>query len=201
MALQGFHAVRAYSGGAGGERGPARGARVRAGRRRLGGARRAARRPLHLRRGAGRARPAGGGERPPRRLGLDPGGAAGLAREGGRRRRPADAGDRPLLLPLDLLPRAERRPLRDRHPGPGLHRRRAGRAPRREALAAARLRAPARRGRTEAAAGRQPAGQSPGLTPGLRLARRRADGRLPAGRGGARRSRCCASTGSRSSSC
>ena len=31
----------------------------------------------------------------------------------------ADAGDRPLLLPLDLLPRAERRPLRDRDDRPG----------------------------------------------------------------------------------
>ena len=39
-------------------------------------------------------------------------------RRGARRsiggRRPADAGDRPLLLPLDLLPRAERRAVRDR---------------------------------------------------------------------------------------
>ena len=31
-----------------------------------------------------------------------------------RRRRPADAGHRPLLLQVDLLPRAERRPVRDR---------------------------------------------------------------------------------------
>ncbi len=38
--------------------------------------------------------------------------------------------------------------------GPRLHRRRAARAPRREALAAARFRAPARRGRTEPAPGR-----------------------------------------------
>ena len=41
--------------------------------------------------------------------------ARGVARRGDRRRRPADPGDRPLLLPLDLLPRAQRRPLRDRH--------------------------------------------------------------------------------------
>ena len=41
--------------------------------------------------------------------------------------------------------------------GPRLHRRRAARAPRREALAAARLRAPARRGRTEPATGEEPA--------------------------------------------
>ncbi len=72
-------------------------------------------------------------------------------------RRPADPGDRPLLLQIDLLPRAQRRALRDRHARPRLHRRRAARAPRREALAAARLRAPARRGRTEAAPGDQPA--------------------------------------------
>ena len=37
-----------------------------------------------------------------------------------RGRRPPDPGDRPLLLPLDLLPRAERRAVRDRDPiGPG----------------------------------------------------------------------------------
>ena len=39
--------------------------------------------------------------------------------------RPPDAGDRPLLLPLDLLPRAERRAVRDRHARPRLHGRRA----------------------------------------------------------------------------
>ena len=61
----------------------------------------------------------------PRRLGLADGGARGLARARGRGRRAADAGDRPLLLPLDLLPRAERRAVRDRHARPGLHRRRA----------------------------------------------------------------------------
>ena len=38
-----------------------------------------------------------------------------------------DAGDRPLLLQVDLLPRAERRAVRDRHARPGLHRRRAAR--------------------------------------------------------------------------
>jgi glyoxalase family protein len=47
--------------------------------------------------------------------------------------------------------------LRDRHARTGLHRRRAARAPRREALAAARLRAPARPGRAEPAPGRQSA--------------------------------------------
>ena len=39
-----------------------------------------------------------------------------------------DAGDRPLLLQVDLLPRAERRPLRDRDHRPGLRHGRAARA-------------------------------------------------------------------------
>ena len=54
-------------------------------------------------------------DRPPRRVGLADGRARGVARARPRRRRPADAGDRPLLLQVDLLPRAERRALRDRH--------------------------------------------------------------------------------------
>ena len=57
--------------------------------------------------------------------------AVARARDRGRRR--PDPGDRPLLLQVDLLPRAERRPVRDRHARPRLHRRRAARAPRREA--------------------------------------------------------------------
>ena len=69
--------------------------------------------------------------RSPRRLGLADGGARGLARARRPGGRAADARDRPLLLPLDLLPRAERRPLRDRHARPGLHRRRAARDARR----------------------------------------------------------------------
>ena len=48
LALQGFHAVRAYAAAPETERRSARGARVRADRRRLGGARRESRRPLHL---------------------------------------------------------------------------------------------------------------------------------------------------------
>ena len=40
------------------------------------------------------------------------------------RGRPSDAGDRPLLVSVDLLPRAERRPLRDRDARAGLRRRR-----------------------------------------------------------------------------
>ena len=54
--------------------------------------------------------------------------------EGGRA---PDAGDRPLLLPLGLLPRAERRAVRDRHDRPRLRGRRGRGAPRRAALAAA----------------------------------------------------------------
>ena len=60
--------------------------------------------------------------------------ARGLGAEGRRGRCAAHAGDRPVLVPLDLLPRAERRALRDRHARAGLHRRRAARAPRREAV-------------------------------------------------------------------
>ena len=144
LALQGFHAVRAYSAAPERQQRAARGARVRAGRRRLGGPRRQARRPLPLRRAAGRARAAGRRQRPPRRLGLDDRGARGLAREGDLRRRPADP----------EIDRFYFKSIYFREPsgvlfeiatlGPGFTRRRAARAPRREALAAARLRAPAR---------------------------------------------------------
>ena len=61
----------------------------------------------------------------PRRLGVADGRARGLARHVSRRRAAPDAGDRPLLVPLDLLPRAERRALRDRDARrPGLRDRR-----------------------------------------------------------------------------
>ena len=62
----------------------------------------------------------------------------------------ADARDRPLLVQVDLLPRAERRAVRDRDARPGLHGRRAARDARREAAPAADVRAPARRDRAEA---------------------------------------------------
>ena len=52
--------------------------------------------------------------------------------------RAADAGDRPLLVPVDLLPRAERRAVRDRDARTGLRRRRGPGAPRRVAGPAAR---------------------------------------------------------------
>ena len=68
-----------------------------------------------------RRRPSAGSRRrhrAPRRLGLDAGGPGRLAAPRRGRRPPADAGDRPLLLPVDLLPRAERRPLRARDARP-----------------------------------------------------------------------------------
>src|SRR5204863_2580384 len=58
---------------------------------------------------------------------------------------------------VDLLPRAERRPLRDRDDRPGLRDRRADRAPRRAALAAPRFRAPALAGRAAPDAAAEPA--------------------------------------------
>ena len=70
---------------------------------------------------------------------------------------PADAGDRPLLLPLDLLPRAVGRAVRDRHARPRLRHRRGPGAPGRAALAAAEVRALARAGRADAHAAPEPA--------------------------------------------
>ena len=96
-------------------------------------------------RGLGGAR-----HRPPRRLVVVARGARGVAREGDRSRNAPVADHRPLLVPLDLLPRAERRPLRDRDSRPGLLARRGSRAPRGEAHPPARLRAPACAGRAGA---------------------------------------------------
>ncbi len=64
-----------------------------------------------------------------------------MAGEGRLARRAADTDHRSLLLPLDLLPGAERRPVRDRDTRPGVHVGRAARDARRAAVAAARLRA------------------------------------------------------------
>ena len=114
-------------------------------RARVGGARRPAQQLLRLRRAARGAWAAGGGHRPPRRLRVAAGRARGVAAAGDRGRRPADARDRPLLLQVDLLPRAERRAVRDRDDRAGIHRRRATRDARRVALAAAELRAVPRR--------------------------------------------------------
>ena len=69
-ALRGFDGVRAYAADPAGEPLAARGhARLHPAGRRLGGARRAARRPVRLRRAARGARPAGRGHDAPRRLG------------------------------------------------------------------------------------------------------------------------------------
>src|SRR5579872_6695434 len=88
------------------------------------------------------ARGAGGGgvdrHGAPRRVAdggrLDPG---GMARGAGRGRAQRDAGHRPLVLQVDLLPRAGRSALRDRHGRPGFHGRRDARKPRHVAEPAA----------------------------------------------------------------
>ena len=56
----------------------------------------------------------GARHRAPRRVGVAARRARRLASRRCEARRAADAGDRPLLVQLDLLPRAERRPVRDR---------------------------------------------------------------------------------------
>src|SRR4029077_568344 len=65
-------------------------------------------------------------------------------------RRAADPRVRRLLVPLDLLPRAERRAVRDRIARAGFPGRRGPGAPRREADPAAGVRAPSRRDRAAA---------------------------------------------------
>ena len=60
---------------------------------------------------------AGSRHRASHRLGIADGRARGLARARDRGRRTADAGDRPLLVPLDLLPRAQRSAVRGRDAG------------------------------------------------------------------------------------
>src|SRR4051812_16088016 len=73
-----------------------------------------------------------------------------MARADRARGRAPDAGDRPLLLRVGLLPRAERHPLRARdRRRRGVHRGRAARAPRRAPVAPAGLRASARPGRAQ----------------------------------------------------
>src|SRR5207237_354281 len=81
------------------------------------------------------------------RVGVDGGraqGRAGARHAGGRA---SDTGDRPLLVPLDLLPRADGRAVRDRDAGAGLRGGRGSGAPRGDAHPPAELRAPARRSR------------------------------------------------------
>src|SRR5436189_192896 len=72
-----------------------------------------------------------------------------LAAQRGRGGLHADAGDRPLLLPLDLRRRAERRAVRAGHDGPRLRHRRVARDARRAPGPAAQLRGAARPGRAE----------------------------------------------------
>src|SRR3974377_636898 len=126
MALQGVGGVRAYGEeptafleGLGFESGLTRGDS------RQGGIRDepAPAAPPVARGGTGRPRGGGGGARRA--------GGRGRVRAGGGR--PSDAGDRPLLVPLDLLPRADRRAVRDRDTRPRLRGGRASRAPRRDA--------------------------------------------------------------------
>src|SRR5438067_12333531 len=107
----------------------------------MGMSRRQPRLLLRLRRVARRARPAGRGDRASRRLVLDARGSRGVAEARRRVGRASDADHRPLLVQVDLLPRAERRPLRDRDARSRLRDRRAARAPRRAPDAAAELRA------------------------------------------------------------
>ena len=116
LALQGFHAVRAYSAAPEASSGLLEALEFERAERRPG--RRAAR--------AAAASTPTTSRRPSR--GLQGAGSVhhiawasqieehmAVAREGDRGRRPADPGDRPLLLQVDLLPRAERRAVRDRH--------------------------------------------------------------------------------------
>ena len=121
----------------------------------LGGPRRRPRRAVRVRPAAGLRRGSPGRRNgPPCRLGLEHGRAGGLARRGSQRRAAPERHDRPVLVPLDLLPRAERRAVRDRDARPGLRDRRGRRPPRRGADPAACVRAPAvpDRARADAAA-------------------------------------------------
>ena len=155
-ALQGFHGVRAYAADPDASR---RCSRTRSASSRAASGwevRGDSAAALRLRRAAGRARDPGAGT-------VHHVAWASLMeeheawRERAARRRAADARDRPLLLPLDLLPRAERRAVRDRDHRARLHDRRAARDARRGALAAARLRARPPAGRAGADAALEPA--------------------------------------------
>ena len=126
--IQGFDSVRAYTQDPGASREFLEGALEFQGAagRRLRGAGREPRRNLRLRPDR-RARHRGRRHGASRGVGLHAGGARGLATAGDRRGRLADARHRPLLLQVDLLPRAERRPVRDRDDRPRVHGRRAAR--------------------------------------------------------------------------
>src|SRR5699024_4387818 len=74
-----------------------------------------------------------------------------------RRRHARHSGDRPLLVPLRLLPRAERRALRAGDAWTGVRHRRGSGAPRREADPPSGVRAPPTPGRAGADAAARPA--------------------------------------------
>ena len=109
FAITGIVGARAF-----GQTGPHpradRDARLRHRRRRL----HARRLPLGLRRAAGRARADGRRHRAPHRLGLARRGPPGVAGARGRGRPGRERRPRPRLLPVDLLRRAARDPVRDR---------------------------------------------------------------------------------------
>ena len=131
-ALRGFDGVRAFAADPEASRALLEGdARLRPDRGAgLGGARSGPRRPLRLRSAAGLRRRDSRApgrctmSRSPRTPTSRTPGSSAVRRAG---RRPS-GDDRPVLVPLDLLPRAERRPVRDRDARPGLHDRRGGRA-------------------------------------------------------------------------
>ena len=156
-AIRGFAGVRAYA-SPGRSAAPLLAGLPSTARARVGVARRP-RRLLRLRRAAAVARRAGRRHCSPRRVAATPLDEHERWVSGPRRGgRCADAGDRPLLVPLDLLPRAERRPVRDRDARPRASPTdEAARAPRREADPAAGLRAPARAGRAATDAAAEPA--------------------------------------------
>ena len=121
MALQGFDGALAYSTNPDAQPPAVRGGpRLRARGRRLGGAGRAAAAASGALPSRPRSQASRGGHRPPHRLGARRSTSTRHWRErvmeAGAQ---PDTGDRPLLLPLHLLPRAERGAVRDRHPGPG----------------------------------------------------------------------------------
>src|SRR3954452_11248552 len=112
--------------------------------------------------GARPARPPGRRHRPPRRVRHHRRRAPRVVRAHPRGRRALLADHRPPLLPLDLLPRARRRPLRDRRRRPRLHRRRAARGARLEGHPAAAARAAPRADRGDPHAAARPAREPDG---------------------------------------
>ena len=113
-------------------------------RRRVPPRRRRAPRALGLRRAAGRPPAARRRDGAPHRVGVARRGPSRLAGARARRRPARHRGARPRLLPVDLLPRADRGPLRDRHALAGVRRRRGPRAPGRGAARPGDARASAR---------------------------------------------------------